>query len=270
MILSIDVGGTKTLLGVFASSGELISQKSFPTDSNYQKFLSNLSYRASALVKSKSIESVGLAIPCTLSTQKRIIACGNLPWKNVNLASDVQDSLNKQVFVANDADCAGLFEANLGAAKGYKRVLYVTISTGIGTSLLVNGSLSKGIIGSEGGQMVFQGEHNTFRRFEDLISGPAIIERFGAPAFEISDKNIWKTIAKELAAGIYNMVTLLRPDVVVLGGGVAVHFTSFEKHLKDALKQIDAKLFPLPEIVQAKKVEQAALYGAYLLAEKKL
>lgn len=271
MILAVDIGGSKSLAGVFDDTASPLKQTKFSTPENYDKFTELLMKKVKTLAPLSKIEALGLGVPCSIDYDTgEILGCGNLPWRAKNLVDDLAGKFKSQIATANDADCAGLYEAKLGAGKNYKRILYVTISTGIGTSLIVNGKLSQDVPGSEGGQMVTQTDHHTFRRLEDLISGPAIIERFGKPAYDINDKNIWQTIAREMAGGLYNMITLIKPEVVILGGGVAVHFEVFHASLDLALRQLDAKLFPLPPVIKAAKVEQAVLLGAYLLAKGSL
>ena len=268
MYVAADVGASKTLIGVFNAQGQILKRRKFNTPRIYSDWLAKFTAAVRTAQGPGSVRALGVGIPCSLDPEdKHIVGCGNLAWQGEHPAKDLEKALKVPIYIANDAVCGGLAEATMGAGKDFKRLFYITISTGVGTALIVNKHPSRDVPNSEGGQIIVDRNKSGFLRLEDLISGPAIIERFGKPAYDIDDLNIWKQLAVDMAIGIYNMVTLTFPDGVVIGGGVAVHFEIFKKHLIDAINQLDSKIYALPPIVKASQVEEAALYGAFLIAK---
>ena len=171
----------------------------------------------------------------------------------------------------NDAACGGLSEALLGSGKGFKNVLYITISTGIGTSLIIDGQIFKGNRNLEGGHTTVDKDGPICScgkpgHFESIASGKAIKRDFGKYAYEIKDKATWDKIANNMAIGVGNMMAIFSPDVVVLAGGVSVHWKHFSSPL---IKHIsDHYPFEIAPIKLGKYIETAPVMGALLLASR--
>src|SRR5688572_14483180 len=134
MYLGIDIGGTKTLLACLTNEGIIKDKIRFETPKDYRLFINSL---ADEVVKlsTKEFIACGVGVPGLLEREKGIgITMGNLPWKNVPIKNDVKKIVGCPVVIDNDANLAGLSEAMLVKDK-YDKVLYVTISTGIGTGI---------------------------------------------------------------------------------------------------------------------------------------
>src|SRR5690606_30755257 len=130
-------------------------------------------------------------------------------WKNEHIARDIERIVGAPVDIENDAKLAGLAEARLAGEK-YKKVLYVTISTGIGIAL-INDGLIDDAIGDAGGHdmyVEFGGKRITW---EKLASGKSIYKQYGKRASEIDDPAIWKLISKKIAVGLIDLIALLQP-----------------------------------------------------------
>jgi predicted NBD/HSP70 family sugar kinase len=184
-----------------------------------------------------------------------------LPWKNVPIQKDVEFMLNTPVFVENDANLAGLSEAK-NIIDDYKNVLYITISTGIGTGVIKNGIIDPMYADSEGGHI--QIEHNGKHQiWEKVASGKAIVTKYGNRASDIADPKAWEAIARNIAVGLIDLLAVIQPEAVVIGGGVGSHLHKFKKQLVKELKKYENPLVPIPPILKAKKPEEAVVYGCY-------
>jgi len=145
--------------------------------------------------------------------------------------------------VENDADCAALAEATEGAGRGAGTVVYVTVSTGIGTGVVQQGRLMTGRHDSEGGHQVLWPEWAGGPRchcggagcLEALASGWAIEARFGRRAEHLDDQAAWDDVGRWLGLGVANITALLDPDVVVFGGGVTRSWARFAPALEAAV-----------------------------------
>lgn len=264
MYLAIDVGGTKTLVASLNNEGVIQESFKFPTPKIYGTFLKDLREIVDKLT-TKEFKAAGIGIPGKIDRQKGIgEAMGNLAWKDCPIKQDVARIAGCQTIVENDANLAGLSEAML--LKRYDRVLYVTIGTGIGTALITHQTIDPDMADSEGGKMPL--EHNgRFVAWEDFASGRAIFHKFGKKASEITDKAAWKEIAHSLAVGLVDLIAVIQPEVIVLGGGVSEYYERFASLLEEDLKRYQTPLIPIPPIRKAQRPEEAVLFGAYDLAK---
>ena len=186
MYLAIDVGATKTLLAVFSEDGKLLYEQKIATNHKYDRFLADL---RSALetddFKSLKISAVCCALPGRLDRVNGIgLRFGNLGWEKVPIRKDLQKIFRGiEIFIENDAKLAGLYEARL-LLKKYKKVVYLTISTGIGIGIIVDGKIDPALADAEIGNMVVEHE-GKLRRWEDFASGKALVERYGKRAEQL-------------------------------------------------------------------------------------
>ena len=103
--------------------------------------------------------------------------------------------------------------------------------------------------------------------WEDFASGRAIVERFGKRADQINDKKTWRIISKDIAVGLFDLITFIQPDAVVLGGGVCSNLDKFEGILQEELKRFETPISPIPPLFKAQRPEEAVAYGCYHLAK---
>ena len=177
MILAIDVGGTKTLVASFTMDGISTQEIKFPTPKDYPTFIAELANTIANLTTKKFVRCV-IAMPGKVDrTNGVIVAFGNLAWHNVPIVADVQKHISAPIHVENDANLAGLSEAHL--LKDYKKVLYITVSTGIGGVMIVNGKIDPNTQDAEYGQMLLEHE-GKLTRWEKFASGSAIVAHFGS------------------------------------------------------------------------------------------
>lgn len=262
MYLAIDVGGTKTLLAVFSISGEMLEKHQFPTRSSYKNWLEDLEAELGKL-KSYKISACCCSLPGIIDRKRGIgIVFGNLKWHNVPLRQDLNNLLDiSSIYIENDGNLAGVHEATFFADK-YKKILYLSVGTGIGDAMIVDGKLDEDFLDGEGGQMVLSHD-GKLEKWEDFASGRAITERFGKKAAEIDDPKIWQIYASGLAQGIAAEVAPFKPEIVIIGGGIGTHFAKYGKFLNDELKKYANKMVAMPQVIQADKPEEAVVYGCY-------
>jgi glucokinase len=268
VILAIDVGGTKTLVSTFSYDGDLEEERRFETPKEYPAFIEELGKTIREL-KAKKFNRAAIAMPGSIDRKKGIAkAFGNLPWTNVPIKADLAALLkDTPVLVENDAKLAGLYEAQL--LPDYRKVLYVTVSTGIGGGLIVNRKIDKVTHDAEYGHMLL--EHDgKLQRWEEFASGKAIYGKYGKRAADITDQGDWYQIARNIAIGLIDVIAATTPDIVVLGGGVGSHFEKFSEKLLSELKLYEDALVPVPPVIAAKHAEQAVIYGCYTLARQSL
>lgn len=269
LTVGIDIGGTKVAGGLVTQKGRLMAPKVVPTLANDGARTSFLQVRRliERLVREaggkQNVLGIGLCAPGELDPKTGyVINAPNLPgWERLRLGAEVERIFGLPARVENDANAAGLAEVLFGAAQGYRDVFYVTVSTGIGTGIIIDGKIYHGARGvaGEGGHVSidFRSPYRcgcgTVGCIEALASGPAMARRarvrlirdYTAPSLlrimaggklesitpemiaEASKKG--DAIAREildetgfyLGAWLGSMITLLDPGAIVLGGGVS-------------------------------------------------
>lgn len=266
MYIGVDIGGTKTLVAVLNEDGVIRHSVKSPTPKNYDNFLLELRHIAHHLPQ-QDFKAGGVGMPATMIDREhgRGITFGNLPWRNVPVQHDLERIFKCPFVIENDAKMAGLSEALL-LKDSYSRVLYVTVSTGIGTALIVDGIIDDNI-GDGGGRTLLLEHRGKMISWEDFASGHAIVERYGKKAMDITDEATWQKIARDLAKGLIQLVAIAEPEVIVIGGGVGTYFERYGKILATELKQYEMPLVPLPALRGAQRAEEAVIYGCYDLAK---
>jgi predicted NBD/HSP70 family sugar kinase len=266
MYVGVDVGGTKTLVAALDDHGVIKESKKFPTPKSYEHFLLELK-NVAAHLKHQDFKAGSIALPGMIDHKHgRGIAMGNLPWKNVNAVYDVEKIFNCPMALENDAKLAGLSEAML-LKDDFKRVLYITISTGIGYGLIIDGVIEQTT--GDGGGRALQVEHKgKMMSWEDFAGGHAIVETYGKMAADINDKETWRKICRDLAKGMIQLIAIMEPEAIVIGGSVGTHFKKYGKILAEELKRYDLPMVKLPALRQAQRPEEAVVFGCYDYAKQ--
>jgi len=265
MYLAIDIGGTKTLVASLDDNGVIAERVRFETPKNYSDFKKALA-ESVAKISTQKFVACGVGVPGRLDRKRGLaLAMGNLPWVNVSIREDVQKLLTCPVAIENDAKVAGLSEAML-LKDTYSRVLFVTISTGIGVGLIVDQSIDPGLADSEGGQVLVE-RAGKIEHWEKIASGSAIVQIYGKRAHDITDKETWERIAHDIGFGLSDLISVTQPEVVVIGGSVGVYFERFRQPLMEVLHRYELPITKVPPVIGAGRPEDAVLYGCYDLAK---
>lgn len=274
MYVVVDVGATKTLCAVFDENGNVVAQQNEPTERDFDTFCQNTNQILTDLLGGNNPTCLTIGSRGAVNREQGLFVMDDkLAWRNVSLLERILPDLDRaKKVLENDANLAALGEAVHGAGANYSYVLYVTISSGIGTGVVIDGKLPPALARSEGGKMLTARENLASEPLKDIFearaSGTAIKERWGKYGYEITDPATWEEIAKELAYGLHNMIMLLGPEVVVLGGGVSVHYKKFIEPLKAELDRLNPQYYQTPPMPQAKNVETAVIYGGYELCRQ--
>jgi predicted NBD/HSP70 family sugar kinase len=268
MYLAIDVGGTKTLLAVFSEAGEVVAKQKIPTNHDYAIFLQDIEHLLTDQFQEHQFTHCCCAVPGTIDFENGIaLAFGSENWLNVPITKDLERLLpNSKVIIHNDAKLAGLSEARL-IANQYDKILYLTISTGIGGGVVQKGVIDSDFENFEPGQMVFEVSGQA-HQWEDIASGRALRAKYGKLASEITDPKIWQEYSHLLTYGFENLIATIKPDAIIVGGSVGAHLEQYKDFLVEELKKFNNPLVPIPPILKAQRPEEAVIYGCYELIKQ--
>jgi predicted NBD/HSP70 family sugar kinase len=266
MYVAIDIGGTKTLVCVLTNEGVIREEVKFPTPHTYSVWLKQLEETLNGF-EHTSFKAGGVAAPGIINRQKQVVeAFSNLPWKNVALTHDVAKITKCPMVMENDAKLAGLSEAML-VKDTYKRVLYITLSTGIGLGLVQDGRIDTNV-GEGGGKSMMIAHDDKLIPWETFASGSAIVKKYGKMASEIDDASTWKAIVRNLVPGFLELIAILEPQVIIVGGGAGRYLPKFHDFLVSDLKKYETPLLEIPPIQVAERPDEAVIYGCYDYAKQ--
>ncbi|MBO8163581.1 MAG: mannose-6-phosphate isomerase, class I [Brevibacillus sp.] len=261
--IGVDIGGTNLRAAVIDQSGHIVKKLSMKTfaDKGPDFVIHNLASMLRDLTAEYSVSHIGIACPGPLDAAEGIImGPPNLPgWDQIHLRAILTEQFQLPIKIENDANAAALCEALFGAGKGRKSVFYITISTGIGGGFVYNQSIVQGahFCAGEIGNMIIQPDgpaHPILNRgsWETLASGTALndqarqldlektlfqLEQEGNP----QAKALVEQFIRHTATGIANIVHLLDPDTIILGGGVMHASHLFWERLN---KAVNDRLYP--------------------------
>jgi glucokinase len=265
MLVTVDTGGTKTLVAGFESDGNLAGDiVKFLTPKNQNEYVTQLRQTLQEKYGDKQVEAVIVALPGIIK-DGIAVWCNNLGWKNFEAQKALEGVLgDAPVVIENDANLAGLAETRMLDPMPISS-LYVTISTGIGTGVITDGHIDPGLRHSEGGRALveFQG---TVREWESFASGKAIFKEFGQYARDITDPTIWQQIADRISRGFLAVVPIIQPDIIIVGGSMGTYFEKYSAQLEAILREKLPPHIPCPQFKKAVYPEQAVLYGCYYYA----
>jgi predicted NBD/HSP70 family sugar kinase len=264
MYVGIDIGGTKTLVAALTNEGVIHESLKFPTPEKYDDFLIELRSNVDKM-STKEFRAGAVAAPGEIDrAHGKFLRGGNLKWRDVPVQHDIERLVHCPMLLENDANLAGLSEAMMVKHK-YSKVLYLTISTGIGSGYIVDQQIDPGMANSEAGQMLIQ-RGDKLVKWETFASGKAIFEKYKQKASDIEDPAIWQAVVRTWAVGFMELLAVIEPEVIVLGGGVGHYLPKYHELLITELKQYATPLVPIPPIIKAQRPEEAVVYGCYDLA----
>ncbi len=266
MYIGIDVGGTKTLVASLTNEGVISESIKFATPETYDDFLIALKDTFTQL-QHQDFRAGTIAAPGSINRHKQIVEhFGNLPWTNCHMVRDIERITHCPLLLENDAKLGGLSESML-LRHEYKKVLYVTISTGIGIGLTESGVIDT-TIADGGGRTILIEHKGKLQPWEDFASGRAIVATYGKMASEIHDQATWKKISRNLAPGLLELVAVLEPEVIVIGGGAGHYLDRFHDILVAELTKFETPMLQIPPVVAAKRPDEAVIYGCYDYAKQ--
>jgi glucokinase len=216
-VIGVDIGGTKIAAGRVDDRAEIAASHTIPTRAadGFNVSLGQV-WRAIEPMLDSSVDAIGICAPGPLDPRTGVIINPpNLPgWRDIPLAQLAREKFGRPVRIENDCNAAGLAEARFGAARGFANVFYAAIGTGIGSGIILDGKIYHGKNAAAG-----EAGHVTIDYRSETICGcgtPGCIEALASGRFTGDlDEH-----ATRLAAWLGGIVSLLDPDIIVLGGGV--------------------------------------------------
>ncbi len=310
--IGVDLGGTNIAVGVVNEKWEIIAEASTKTlpSRPYQELIRDMALCADkALEKAglthDDVKSIGVGIPGASDEEGNVIFCTNLGWKDIPLRKELQKYINKPVYVGNDATVAGLGESYAGVSAGCSSSVFLTLGTGVGGGIIINGKPWNGVHGvaSELGHMILVaggeqcscGNRGCLERYtsataiirmarEAVKAAPesAIMRKAGGNMDKINAKividaakegdpvavRVFDQYTDYLAMACNNVIQFLDPDMVVLGGGVSYAGDFLLDAVKNKVpKYILNKNLPYSDIKLATLRNEAGIIGAALLGK---
>lgn len=268
--IGIDLGGTRMRVGRRDAAGKLVAERTL-SPAGAEEGVARLVALARQLAP-EGVARVGVSAPGPLDFATGVIEPLNMKgWHHYPLRDELSRQLGAPVVMDNDANVAGLGEWREGAGRGARTMVYYTVSTGVGSGVIIDGRIHHGAHDTEGGhQVVWPGGPPCVCGgrgcLEAVVSGTGIRNRTGKRGEEIHDPAFWDEIAFYLAVAMANTATLLCPDAIILGGGI----TARGEQLFDPLRRKAAELIhlvPLPRIEPSGLGQDTGLIGALVLAE---
>lgn len=263
MLVTIDTGGTKTLIALFDTAGKVVESVKFPTPRQPEDYISELVKTVNKMIEADKITAIGLALPGIIEDGVAIW-CTNLGWKNIPVLKLLEKHYSFPIFVNNDANLAGLAETRMRDIK-YKRSIYITVSTGIGMGLIVDGHIHPSLTNTEAGHMVIEYE-GQLREWETFASGKSIVSTYDKFARDIHDPKIWRQIADKISRGLLTIIPTLSPEIIIFGGSVGTYFDRYGEALIKSTREYLNENLAMPKIEQAIHPEEAVIYGCYYYA----
>ena len=308
--IGIDVGGTNVKIALVNEKGGIVYSNSIPTraEMGYEYTVNSMKEAIKELLKetntsAKDVEGRGFGFPGQIDCKKGIVRLApNIPgWVDVPIAEIMEKEFGIPTRVDNDVRCAALGELNFGAGKGCENLVCITVGTGIGSGLIINGKLVRGAsnaageighikLDMTGGPLCGCGDRGCLEAFasgpsivamaEEYIKGgkstkyrelanPDITPYVVSVAAQQGDpvaKRIFTIIGEYIGVGLASVVNLLNPEKIIIGGGVAAAGDILMTPIKETLVK---RAMPISggavEVVPAQLGNTAGVIGASLL-----
>ena len=307
-VIGVDLGGTKLLAGAVGADLSVIHRTNRPVYGLSQDELVQMVADAVDEIRTAvgEIEAIGFGIPCTFDSRTGMaVQAVNVPLKDIAFGDVMSERLQMPVVVDNDGNCHAVCESRLGIAQGATDVALLTLGTGIGGGLLLNGEIYRGWImgGAEMGHMIVdmngrpcQGNCPNWGCLESVASGTALVREASlavarqpdtalghaleegreltgplitelATAGDPVARGAIETIGRALGVGLVNLVNIFNPQVIVIGGGVIAAGELLLAPAREVM--LERALAPGKDVVRveaARMGPEAGMIGAGLLA----
>ena len=309
--IGVDIGGTNIKIALVDFEGKIVYSNTIPTraELGYEAGVNNIKQAIKDLqqetgANNSSIEAIGFGLPGQIDYKEGVVK--NLPnipgWINIPLSKMIEEEFNIPTKLDNDVRCAALGELNFGAGKGCDNLICITVGTGIGSGIILNGKLVRGAnnaageIGHikmtmNGGPLCGCGDYGCFEAYasgpsivtmaKEYISGgksakykemasdgiitPYIVAQAAIQGDAVSIQ-IFKQMGKIIGTGLASVVNLLNPEKIIIGGGVA---DAGDILLEPIRKTILDRAMPIQgsnvKVVPAQLANTAGVIGASLL-----
>ena len=309
--IGIDVGGTNVKIALVDDKGSILYSNSVPTraEMGYEYTVNNIKQAIKDLItetKVSHIEGIGFDFPGQIDYKNGIVRLApNIPgWVNIPIAQIIEDEFKIPTRIDNDVHCAALGELNFGAGKGCENFICMTVGTGIGSGIVINGKLVRGASNAAGelGHIKLQMHEGPLCGCGDYVcleafaSGPSIVamaeeyikggkstkfremaNRGEITPFVVAEaakqgdpvaRRIFTRVGEYIGFGLSSVVNLLNPEKIIIGGGVADAGDILLDPIRETIKKRSMVVAgSAVEVVPAKLGNTAGVIGASLLIE---
>lgn len=285
--VGIDLGGTKIEGILLDDKLQVIQRKRIPTNqqNGYQHIVESITSLVNDITKNTTDYSIGVCTPGAISKKTGLVKNSNTQCLiGMPLKEDLESSLGHKISIDNDANCFAMAEAKMGAAMGFKIVFGVIMGTGVGGGIVIDGKIHKGrtnIAGEWGHHMLHQNGNACYCGrsgcVETYISGPALEKRWTQLTgrteplptiiqnLGIKNGQEWKKeFLDNLGVSLANVIDILDPDAIVLGGGVSNIDFLYTEGKKSVYDNVFSDLVDTP-ILKNKLGDSAGVFGAAML-----
>ena len=281
---ALEAGGTKMVCAIGDENGNILERVSIPTRTPAETMGPMLDF-----FRGKGICALGIGCFGPVDLNKKsptygyITSTPKLAWQNYPIVAEFEKALAVPVGFDTDVNAAALGEATWGCTKDVENSIYITVGTGVGVGVIINGKPYHGMIHPEGGHILLSrhpedpmvGSGCPFHEncLEGLAAGPSLEKRWGVKGAELSGrKEVWELEAYYIGQAIADYILLLSPERIVLGGGVTHQESLLALVRQEAVKQLagyiraEALIHPETYIVGVSLNDNQGVMGAVKLA----
>lgn len=273
-LVGLDIGGTK-IEAILWVRGRVARSKIISTPKNRKAFLVAISRLVREIGGREGVRAIGIGIAGAIDLKRGVVvASPNLKFLNkFSLTGYLRKQFRKRVAIDNDTKCFLRGESRFGLARGKKNVVALTLGTGVGGAVLVDGQMLRGqnVTAVELGHVIMGGDWKKFLTVEDLVSSHGFSRFRVVDARNLQDRalhgdkraqEIFGRIGDYLGAALASFVNIFDPELIILGGGIAKGATFFlPRALKVMKKYSFVSISKLPP-VKISKLKHAGALGA--------
>ena len=290
-VIGVDLGGTAIKLGRYTATGDCLASLVIdtPQPATPTAVTEAIAAAIQQLDPDRSSIAIGIGTPGPADAAGRIarVAINLEGWRDVPLADWIEAATGRSTILANDANCAGLGEAWLGAGRQFQDLLVLTLGTGVGGAVILGGELFTGRTGAAGelglitlnpdGPPCNSGNQGSL---EQYTSVQAVRRRTGLEPHQVAAKaaagdveaiDFWAAYGRDLGAGLASLIYIFTPEAVVIGGGISAGAQWFFPAME---AEVSRRVLPSSreglQLVVAELGNQAGMAGAARLAWQRL
>ncbi|HGH7182142.1 ROK family protein [Bacillus luti] len=279
--IAFDIGGTQIKYGIVSEAGTVLKHKTVPTEIHLggEQIIQKLILLSQKLINEHTISGIGISTAGIINIYKGVVTGGvdHIPnYATIPIIDRLQEVLKVPVSIDNDVNCAAFGEKWNGVGRDKRNFIMLTLGTGIGGAIFIDGELYRGHSFSAGewGNMLIEGK--TFEEVASISGLICLVRKYkgegewdGKTIFELYDKGdreVTKAVEvffKHLAIGISNLAYIFNPEMIVIGGGITDRGNQFLKEVKEEVeKYLNKEIYSKCEIELAQNGNCAGMIGA--------
>ncbi|ANP79692.1 MULTISPECIES: ROK family protein [Bacillus] len=279
--IAFDVGGTQIKYGIVSETGTVRKHQTVPTEIHLggEQIIQKLIYVSKKIMNEHTIVGIGISTAGIVDINKGIVTGGadHIPgYSTIPIIDRLQEILKVSVSIDNDVNCAAFGEKWNGSGREKENFIMLTLGTGIGGAIFIDGELYRGNSFSAGewGNMLIEGK--TFEEVASISGLIRLVRKYkgkgewnGRTIFELYDKGdreVAQAVGiffRHLAIGISNLAYIFNPETIIIGGGITDRGNKFLKEVKEEVsKYLNQEIYNNCEIELAQNGNCAGMIGA--------